>query len=973
MLRIFQCRSAAAAQTYYTQGLAREDYYTEGQEIAGHWGGEAALALGLSGEVGRDAFVALTDNINPATGERLTLRTRTDRTVGYDVNFHAPKGLSLLQGLHRDPRIVEAFRNAVGATMREMERDVATRVRKGGRQEDRVTGNLVWAEFVHLTARPTEAAAGPDPHLHAHCFVMNATFDADEQAWKAGQFQPLVRDAPYYEAAFHARLAAGLQQLGYSVDRTDTGWDVAGVPRTLVEKYSTRSKEIEDYIAEKGISDPVAKAEVAARTRQAKAKDTSLGDLRAAWDARLTSSERDLMIRIASGGGPAGLPDPGEGEDGERTRVQAAERALEWAVEHCFEKRSSLPLRRLVAEALKVGVGQVRVEDIWEAVPKLELLSREVNGQTLVTTRSVIDEERAVLKYAVEGKGVCSTFRESLVQLTGKDWTIKDQRLGEDQRRAFDHVLDSKDRVIAIRGAAGVGKTTMMTEAIDALRASGRSVMVVAPTADAARGEGSLREKGFTGAETVARLLTDTKMQEGLRNRFGGGVLWVDEAGLLGVGTMKQIFELAEKHEARVVLCGDAKQHKPVERGDALRILESLGGISAAEITTIRRQTGIYRDAVAALSEGNFEKGIESLVKLDAFREIEERQARVRTAAADYVDTIRSGKSCLIVSPTHAEGREVAAEVRCLQREQGLLKGDDREFTRLRNLDWSEAARGDPKSYRVGLVAHFHQGAKGVIAGDQCRIAGTVKNDKGEEVVRGVTPRGVEIDLPIGDADRFNVYEAEKIRLAVGDRIRITRNGKTVDKRIGVTNGAAHTITGFTKNGAMELDGFKPGDNPKVLPVNFGHIAYGSVRTSHASQGKDVDRIIICMGSASFDASSEEQFYVSVSRGKLSLVIYTDDKEALLEAIRRSAARLSGIELTSIGQMKEPRTQEDKDKGKSRQQDLARDIARRQAQEKTAKSPPSARTPPSPKPPPPPPSKNKKDRGRDGPEIERER
>ena len=51
------------------------------------------------------------------------------------------------------------------------------------------------------------ADVDPDPHLHAHCFVFNATYDSEEQRWKAGEFSALKRDAPLYEAMFHARLA----------------------------------------------------------------------------------------------------------------------------------------------------------------------------------------------------------------------------------------------------------------------------------------------------------------------------------------------------------------------------------------------------------------------------------------------------------------------------------------------------------------------------------------------------------------------------------------------------------------------------------------------------------------------------------------------------------------------------------------------------------------------------------------------
>lgn len=72
MLRMIQSSSASGAKNYYTEGLSKEDYYSEGQEIVGAWGGKLAARLGLSGTVEKTAFDALCDNVNPATGERLT-------------------------------------------------------------------------------------------------------------------------------------------------------------------------------------------------------------------------------------------------------------------------------------------------------------------------------------------------------------------------------------------------------------------------------------------------------------------------------------------------------------------------------------------------------------------------------------------------------------------------------------------------------------------------------------------------------------------------------------------------------------------------------------------------------------------------------------------------------------------------------------------------------------------------------------
>jgi len=83
MFRMKARESAAAAKAYYTE-KARQDYYSEGQEILGNWGGKGAERLGLKGTIDSDAFVALCDNINPTNGKSLTPRIRIDRIPGYD-------------------------------------------------------------------------------------------------------------------------------------------------------------------------------------------------------------------------------------------------------------------------------------------------------------------------------------------------------------------------------------------------------------------------------------------------------------------------------------------------------------------------------------------------------------------------------------------------------------------------------------------------------------------------------------------------------------------------------------------------------------------------------------------------------------------------------------------------------------------------------------------------------------------------
>jgi len=150
------------AKEYFAESLKREDYYSEGQEVSGDWHGMAAEKLGLSGAVTQADFESLCDNKIPGTDERLTQRNKSNRTVGYDFNFHCPKSVSVAYEFTQDERILDAFKMSVNQTMQEIESEIKTRVRKNGADENRTTGNMVWAEFVHFIARPVNGV--PDPH-----------------------------------------------------------------------------------------------------------------------------------------------------------------------------------------------------------------------------------------------------------------------------------------------------------------------------------------------------------------------------------------------------------------------------------------------------------------------------------------------------------------------------------------------------------------------------------------------------------------------------------------------------------------------------------------------------------------------------------------------------------------------------------------------------------------------------------------
>jgi conjugative relaxase-like TrwC/TraI family protein len=638
MLRIIVSASVGQAKKYYSEGLTREGYYSEGQEMAGQWGGLAAEKLGLQGPVTKEAFAALCDNLNPATGKRLTGRTLDNRRVGYDFNFHVPKSVTLAYHWHKDERILTAFRESVQETMREMQQDAAARVRVNGQEDgDRKTRNLVWAEFIHFTARPVDGY--PDPHLHAHCFTFNATHDQVENKWKAVQFGDIKYDASYFEARFRARLAEKLAVMGYEIEPLGGSFELAGISRSLIEKFSRRSKVVEEKARQLGITSAAGKDSLAAVTREKKVKDLSIPQLETLWWPKLTPQDKDELNGL--GKRYTQSQQPAMAESRAENGLSQNNQAVAFAIRHVFERASLVSERELLKEAHYWGYGRTTLEGVEKAVSAAPLIRIRHEGRIMVTTMEVQAEEDRIIARCEKGKHLHPAINPS--------WVIKDERLSYQQRQAVFHILHSHDFVTGVVGKSGAGKTTALLEAAKGIEAAGQKVIALAPSAQASRG--TLRKSGFPEAETVARMLSSPELQA-----KGRGAVWfVDEAGLMSSRSTDKLLEVAERLGARVVMVGDSGQHHSVERGDAFRLLHGVGSLSVATVDEVRRQTGQYKQAVELWSQGKRKESLDTFEQMGAVREIYDSEKRYAAIAEDFVAALQSGKTALLVAPTHAE------------------------------------------------------------------------------------------------------------------------------------------------------------------------------------------------------------------------------------------------------------------------------------------------------------------------------
>jgi conjugative relaxase-like TrwC/TraI family protein len=851
MIRVTQQEHADGAKRYY----AAADYYTQGQELIGHWGGKGAERLGLSGQVGKEAFEQLCDNLDPRTGKPLTVRTRAERTVGYDFTFSVPKSVSLLYGLTEDAAMLEAFRSAVDETMREMEAEMKTRVRRRGADSNRTTGNMVWAEFIHTTSRPVDGV--PDPQLHAHCFVFNSTFDQEEDRWKAGQFRELKRDAPYFQAAFRVRLAGRLQDLGFGVVRKRDDFEIAGIPSDVLRRFSRRTELIEKKAQEKGITDPDRKAELGRETRESKGKNLSMAELQQEWRLRLSQEEQDWIEGVFRRESAPQMPEPGE------------RAAVDHAIGHCFVRDAVVPERRLMTEALKRGLGAVTVRGVAKELAARPLIRSRVEDRDMATTREMLALESKIVSFARDGRG---RFRP----MGSPDRKVSRTWLNDEQKAAVRHVLASRDRVMLIRGVAGTGKTTLEEEIGEALVEAGKPVVAIAQSVKASREV--LREKPvFASADTVARFLKDTQMQQAAK----GGVILVDEASQLGTRDMHAVFTVADAVGARVILVGDRRQHKSVTAGEPLKLLEERAGLPVAQVTDILRQSGDYKKVAKALSEGNARAAFEELDKLKWIRQVQGAE-RYKLLAASYLTAAKERgkggkpKTALVVSPTHAEGARVTEAIRAARKADGELSGE-RLVTAYVPAHLTDAQKADSTEYEPGDLLQFFQNAPGHVKGER-RIIG-----------ESSAP-------PVELAARFEVYRSRPLALAVGDRIRVTAGGTTKDGKHRLSNGSLFTVEGFTAHGDIKVnDGW-------VIDRDFGHIAHGYVTTSHASQGATVNKVFIAIDSESMKATDQRTAYVAITRGKEQAMIFTDDHLELLKAARRENETLSATELVDSSQ-----------------------------------------------------------------------
>ncbi|MHB8384429.1 MAG: MobF family relaxase [Candidatus Binataceae bacterium] len=871
--------TAAQAETYYEEKYSQDDYYTEKQRVVGQWFGHGAEDLGLSGAVASEDFRAVLRGLRPASGEVLIHKANghDDRRAGWDATFNAPKSVSI-QGLAGDDhRLIEAHRTAVSRALVELEQYALSR-RRGG-TEWVVTGNVVTARFDHIAARPASGVQdgyGPDPHLHTHVVIANMTRRPGGQ-WRGLDPIEIYRAQSFATAVYRSELAREVLQLGYEITIAgrDGRWELDGYTREQVMAFSRRRQDIEQALASKGLAGAKAAQNIAHRTRLAK-DNRDEESLKAEWRSRA------LQYGI---GVERLLSQSRERSPIQFSRPEKAEEAIRQSIDENIEREAVIDRRALEAKALQHAMGSVELDQIrieserFQQIGRLVVAGGSVNSpRGAYTTPEMIALERGNIELMRTGRGKAPAIGTSD---DIRRWASQ-RNLVPDQTAVAELTLASTDWITSIEGRAGAAKTTTVGAIREFAENQGYTVRGFAPTTRAVK---SLAEAGVS-ARTVASLL------ESQSARDASNEVWiVDESSLLPTRQVNRLLRKArEESVERIIFVGDQAQHHAIEAGRPVYQMQE-AGMLVARLDTIRRQRDPeLREAVMRAARGEVAESLAILDRRGDIREVADLEKRRREISREYLAAHESGERVLVVSPANDERRELNKAIRAELIAHGHISPLGTERTILVNRGLSGAQRAIAYNYEERDVIRFTRGSK-QFAIAKGAYADVEKVDRDANMLTIDTGNGRRVQYNPVRLFGVEVFREEQRALSRGDRIQF----RAPDRALGVANGDFATIKTIDPRRAVFCL-----DNGKELSVaadRLRHIDHGYASTSHSAQGATVDRVIVDIDTRlSAELVNRKQFYVSISRARKAVAIYTNDRGQLPRALNRSREKSTAIE-----------------------------------------------------------------------------
>jgi conjugative relaxase-like TrwC/TraI family protein len=941
MLSVANVRTAGGAANYF----AADNYYTRADaDRSGQWFGNAATKLGLSGAIDAKVFEAVLKGFLP-DGSRVGSDNRQHR-AGTDLTFSMPKSWSVLALVGGDQRILEAYEAAVRETLTWAEKNLAeTRLEAKGKERIVATGNLLVGLFRHDTNRNQE------PNAHIHAVVANVTQGPDGK-WRALRNDKLWEHNTLLNAMTMARFRLSVEKLGYEISELGKhgNFEAVGVPKDVRDAFSSRRAEILETLetmqsrsldarmtanlmtrADKArIEDRAALAkdwrEQAARLGFDPAAVIARADARAARDLgalpaigraarEVIERSRALATSFAEGLGLRG-GDPLVPADVTRRSPEqiAAVHAVASAVRHLSEREAAFTNTDIYKAALDFGL-PVALPQIEQRVDQLLRQGHLQRGNDvkrgMLTTRDAIASEQRILAAVDVGRGAGAPLVNSAVageRLQALSQLKYGLTLNPGQEAAGRLLLSSTNRIVAIQGIAGAGKSTALKPVADIAREEGRAVLGLAIQNTLVQ---MLERDTGISSMTVARFLKrhgallegpDADQLAEARAEMRGSIVLLDEASMVGNADKEKLLQLANLLElGRFASIGDRKQLGAVDAGKPFDIMQQAGAETATMTINLRARNEALRAAQHAAQGGQIE---------EALRHLGPAVIEVPGGAA-----IAASAAWLELSPAERDATAIYASGRALRGEvnsavQSGLKANgelDAEGLKLETLSRVNLTREElryAKAYTSGNVVEIDRDvrAQNIRRGRYTVVAVDIPDDR----VSLQDQQGRRVDLrpgrvrSSGDHDPVRLYEIRPIEIHAGDRIRWTET----DHKRGLLNADRAQVlqvdhVGIRIRTSLGMEHDLTRDDPMLKRLDLAYAL-----NAHMAQGLTSDRGIAVMDSRERNLANQQTFLVTITRLRDGLTLYLDNASKLEAAVERNSGMKTSA-LEALGSLRD--------------------------------------------------------------------
>jgi ATP-dependent exoDNAse (exonuclease V) alpha subunit len=553
-------------------------------------------------------------------------------------------------------------------------------------------------------------------------------------------------------------------------------------------------------------------------------------------------------------------------------------------------------------EVDEAGAGDLDLRDLVRLRQRVDQLLRQGHllkgkgaDRDLVTTRDALGLEQRIIAAVESGRGLAPAIvppdvaGERLQALSQLKYGMT---LNLGQEGAGRLLLASHNRIVAIQGVAGAGKSTVLKPVADVLREEGRAVLGLAVQNTLVQ---MLERETGIPSMTVSRFLRQHRdLLEGAgpsrvaeaKAAMRGTVVLLDEASMVGNADKEKLVRLANLLELdRFASIGDRKQLGAVDAGKPFDVMQEAGVETAIMSVNLRAREKALRDAQYAAQGGHIDEAL--------------RHLGTHVVEAGNGAAVEAAAAWLSLSPAERETTSIYASGRA-------LRGEVNEA-----VQTGLKANGElgPGSMRLGTLSRINV-TREELRYARCYAAGTVVEVDRRQRAQGLRPgryRVVETDIarervslenergrrlefrpgqlrPQGEQDPLRLFEVRTLDIHAGDRIRWTET----DHKRGLLNADQARITAIdgksvTLKTSLGAEHTLGRDDPMLERLDLAYAL-----NAHMAQGLTSDRGIGVMDSRERNLANQQTFLVTVTRLRDGLTLFVDSAGRLEATVERN-------------------------------------------------------------------------------------